>query len=290
MVYTRVLINVSLIITLVVIAYSALDPKWVLVVVSASIAYGVLGPVIATRRLYFLAGASAHSALLAVSLAIPLTYVTIVSSVYFWSIVIGMVLLYVIGIAIVRSRDPDKVTAVFVAMTASLSVMAIYYVLTNYPLSTSLWAYIIGDPLLADWHDVLISIAASAIICILIILTYREQVLLGIDRDSAKLAGIRVYIYDWALFTSLGLATIVMLRTIGFILEHIFILIPAAIATVIGETSLDALLGSLSITLISGVLGLYLAVVLNLAPAGMIGTVMLISYALILTLRKIFRR
>ncbi|HDJ26667.1 MAG TPA: hypothetical protein ENF34_05065 [Candidatus Bathyarchaeota archaeon] len=122
---------------------SYLNPRWVAVMVSAALAYGFLSSLVAARRLYFLAGASAHSALLAAVLAFPLAATTGLLSEHAWALLVGLALMYVVGYMIYRGVEPDTATAVFVAATASASVLAIYYVLTRFPVEVELWSRVV---------------------------------------------------------------------------------------------------------------------------------------------------
>jgi len=252
--------------------------KWTLIMVIAALTYGFLSPVIAARRLYFLASASPHSAMLAAVLAIPLARFIGVIDEYFYAIILGLFLTYIVGYLIYKGVDPDTATASFVAFTASASVLAIYYVLTSFPIEANIWAIIVGDPLLAGWNDVLYALIIASITITLVILTCREQICMGIDKDYVKLAGVNVKVYDWVLFTLLGLATVALIRIVGFVLEHVLILLPAAIATTVSESAKGAMYLSIISSLIASILGLHLAVFLGLAPAGMTGLTLLTLY------------
>ncbi len=262
------------------------NPRWVIVMVSASLVYGFLGPVIAARRLYFLASASPHAALLAAVLAIPLARLVEFGGEYFWAILVGVLLIYFVGYLVYRGVDPDTATAVFVAFTASSSVMAIYYVLTHYPIETDIWAIIVGDPLLASWDSVFLSLAILLTVAIAVLLTHRENICLGVDRDYVRLTGVNIRVYDLLVFTLLAIATVALIRVVGVVLEHVLVLLPAAIAVTWSKSARQALLTSISVSLIAGLTGLYLAVPLNQAPAGTTGLILLAVYLAVLFKKK----
>ncbi|HDI01921.1 MAG TPA: metal ABC transporter permease, partial [Candidatus Bathyarchaeota archaeon] len=190
------------------------NARWVAVMVSAALAYGFLSSIVAARRLYFLAGASAHSALLAAVLALPLTAITGLLSEQGWALIVGLVLMYAVGYLIYRGVEPDTATAVFVAATASASVLAIYYVLTRFPVEVELWAIIVGDPLLASKEEAIFALSVAAITVLTTLLTYREQVYVGIDREFARLTGLRVWAYDLLTFTLLALTTVGLIKVV----------------------------------------------------------------------------
>ena len=263
-----------------------LSPRWVAVVLSAALAYGFMSSIVAARRLYFLAGATAHSALLAAVLALPLAAFAGFLGEEGWALLVGLVLTYAVGYMIYRGVDPDTATAVFVAATASASVLAIYYVLTRFPLEVELWAIVVGDPLLASQHEAWLALAVAALTTAGVLLTYREQVYVGIDREFAQLSGIRVWAYDLLAFTLLALTTVGLIKVVGFVLEHVLLLLPAAIATRLSESSRDVLVASTSVSVMASLVGLYLAVLLDQSPAGVVGLILLAIYLAVLALRR----
>ncbi len=255
-----------------------LNPIWVAVMVSAAVAYGTMSSIVAARRLYFLAGASAHSALLAAVLALPLANFIGLMSERAWAVLVGLALTYSVGYMIHRGMDPDVATSIFVAATASASALAIYYVLTRFPLEAELWAIMVGDPLLSSPSEAFYALGVAGLTASAVVLTYREQVYIGLDREFARLSGIRTWAYDLLVFTLLGLITVSLIKVVGFVLEHVLLLLPSAIATRLSRSSRAVLLASLSVSLAASLSGLYLSVLANLSPAGLVGLVLLAAY------------
>ncbi len=259
--------------------------EWVAVMLAAALAYGFLSPVVSARRLYFLSATAPHTALLAAVLGIPLAS-TLGGDVYAWAVAVGLALVYLVGYVIHRGVDPDIATASFTALTASASVLAIYYVLTNYPLQMEITAYIIGDPLLVTEEEALWALGIAVATAFIVITSYREQVCLGIDRDSAVLSGLNTRVYDLAVFTLLAVATVALIRIVGFVLEHVLLLLPAAIAASAAEGSREALVYAVASSIAASMLGLLVAIIMNAAPAGATGIVLLAIYLAALIARR----
>ncbi len=251
--------------------------KWIATVVMASVMYGILSPIVYARRLQFLSAASSHSALLAVLISILLSSYL---PGYLTAIVFGLLMMYAVGYAINRGVEPNTATSVFVSFSASASVLVMYYVITHYELVTDVWAMILGDPLLVTWSDVVILSLVSFVTLTVSILTYKEQFHIGFDRDCAVLSGINVNVYDATFYTILGLSTVAMLKVVGFVLQHVLILLPCAIAMRFAKGSRGLMLYSLTLSVISSVIGLLLALQFNVSPSGVIGLVMLTIYVL----------
>jgi len=254
-----------------------IDPRWVLIVLFTSLTYGVISPVAAARRMYYFASSLPHSALLAAVVAYPLSTI-LGGEPVLWALVTGVPLSYIVILLLQKGVSEEIATAVFVSFSVSASVAAIYYVLTRFPVRESLWSYIIGDPLLASWHDVWYVALISLLSLVLLIPFYRRQVLIGVDRDFVKLSGIRIKLYDYLFATSLSLATIGLLKVVGFVMEHVLILLPASIALNVARSSSQALVASLTVSSTASLVGLTLAILFNQVPSATIGFVLLAMY------------
>ncbi|RLI12973.1 hypothetical protein DRO33_01915 [Candidatus Bathyarchaeota archaeon] len=198
----------------------------------------------------------------------------------------GLALTYAVGYMIHRGVDPDTATGIFVAATASASVLAIYYVLTRFPMQVELWAIVVGDPLLASQREAWFALAIAGLTSTAILLTYREQVYVGIDREFVRLSGVRTWAYDLLAFTLLALTTVGLIKVVGFVLEHALLLLPSAIAIRISRSSEDVLMMSVSVSLLASLAGLHLAVLMDQSPAGVVGLLLLMAYLAALALRR----
>ncbi len=269
------------------VAAAVVIPDWVLwlgVVLSASLAFGALSTLVAARRLYFLAAGLPHSSLLAATIAIPLSAV-IGGPEYLWAAAAAVVLAHLFSLLVEKGVDPDVAASVFVSATASASVAAMYYVLSRFSLQAELWAYILGDPLLVDPGSVLLAVCVACATLLATILVYREEVCIGLDPNGARLAGIRVKLYDAILVSMLAAVSVLLLRIVGFVVEHVLVLLPGAVAVTAARGMWRALLYALAAAVIAGVAGLALALTLGVAPAAAIGGVMVTLYAASLVYR-----
>ncbi len=251
--------------------------KWVLAVTAAALGFSSVSVLVAVRRLYFLAAGLSHAALLAAVASIPL-YALLGGSMDLWSLAVMIAVTMVFAILERRRVDPQVASAVFVSFTASLSVIVMYYVLINYPYTADLWAYILGDPLLANWRTIFLALALAGLSTAVTILTFWEHLCIGIDRDSVRLAGLKVDIYEYLLLVLLAIITAGLLRLVGFVLAHVYVLLPGAIATTVAGRASAIIPLAVGVAIASGLAGLAIAVIVNLAPSGVIGMIMLFAY------------
>jgi len=283
--------RLSLLLSMFAVLYSALvltiyyDIKWVFVFSFVGISYGILSSLVSARRLYFLASASPHTALLAAVISIAISSILSINE-YFWALIVGLIIIYIVGYMIHRGLDADIATSVLVSATSALSVIAIYFVLSTFRYSADVLAIIVGNPLLITWSDVLITAVLTIAIVVPVVLTYRENVYIGVDREDAIVSGARLWVYDLIAFTALALATIGLIKIVGFVLEHVLILLPGSIAMLSSRSSSEALMSSIQISLLSSIMGLHIASIINVAPSGMTGIILLTIYVIALLAHK----
>lgn len=255
------------------------DPRWFIVILFSSLVYGALSSIVAARKMYFLAGALPHSALLSVVLSVIASKI-LNDMTEVLSLIFGILFTMIVAALLAIGLDPDTATAIFVSFSVSITVIGIYYVLTLFPAQVNLWAYILGDPLLVSWRELQYMGIISTIILIMTIPFLREHILIGVDRDFVRLSGVRTGVYDVMLMVALALATVGLLRVVGFVIEHVMLLLPGSLASIISSTGRKAVLISFIVSIASGMIGLMLSIFTSLAPSGLIGLVLLMIYIL----------
>ena len=263
------------------------NPYWVLVVASASFSFSLVSIIVAYRKIFYLAAEMPHVSLLAVTLGILLSAILGSGAEIPLSIAIGLALTYTVGYMIHRQVEPSIATSIFVGSSTSLSVIAAYLVLTRVPVPYNLAGLIIGDPLLASQAEVYSCLAIMLFTASAFTLTYHEQASIGLDRVAVKIAGVDTRAYDLLAYTLLGLNTVGMLKVTGYIMEHVFILMPPAIAFSIAKSYKASVQTAVLSSVASSLIGLHLSIILNLPPPGVAGLLMLLIYASSLLVKRI---
>ncbi len=258
---------------------------WLIVVVASASAFGSLSLLIYARRLRYLAAASPHAAFLAAGAGILIAN-TIGGNVLFWTLVIGILLVYAAGYMSYKGADVEDSTSLLVAFSSSIGALVIYYVMTRYSYGVSIVSIVIGDPLLASKELIYYTALIGVISIIYVILTGRETIYIGTDPEDAKLSGLKIWFYDWLLYTFIGMATIGLVRAVGFVLEHVFLLIPGAIAALICRGIMQGITLSVAVSVLSASLGLVLAIILDLAPSASVGAILIVLYMVIFLLKR----
>ncbi len=258
---------------------------WSVVIGSAGTALGAVSILVYGRRLLFAAASAPHAAFFAASVAFIISS-EVGGSQLGWTILVGVSIVYGLGYLAYRGVDPDDAAAVTVSFSTSAGVIAAMYALTKYSYGGSIVSVIMGDPLLARTAEALVALAVGAASVLLAFLTAREIAYIGLDRDDAALSGIRLWLYDLTLYTLIGVTVMSLVRVVGFVIEHVLLLIPGALAVAAGGRSYETVTLSIGTTLLASGLGLLIAIILNLSPSGVIGLLIVVAYLLALALRR----
>jgi len=282
--------SLSLISVLLALAfYSAFPGKfsaiWLAVLISASASFAIISSMMAARNLYFLGGAIPHSALLSASISM-LASLTIGGNAFLWSLPFNVFMILAVGYAIHRGVDANKAISVFVGITASLTVTVLYYLTTHFYVARSVTSDILGDPLLATTSDAYLALSVLALTLVVYAFTYKENTMIGLLGNDAWLSGVNVYFYDFIFYILIAVVSTSYMKIVGFILTHIFILIPGAVASISSWSTTEAIRVAVGISMLSSSLGLILGVFLNLSPAGLSGVIMVLIYGFLSFVRR----
>ncbi|MCS7104998.1 MAG: metal ABC transporter permease [Thermofilaceae archaeon] len=254
-----------------------LDPRWVTVMVGSAAAFGALSPLIHARRFSFFAASLPHSALLSVALGYVASS-TLGGHPAAWAILVSLPFSSILVHLIHRGVSEDNATSVFVAFTVSGSVAVIHYVLTNYPARVSLWSYILGDPLLASWEDAILTAAIASVTIFLSSKLLLKEMSIGLDSEFAAVSGIKVKFHNYLLALMLTAVAVSLLRVVGFVVEHVALLLPSAVAAQLARSAREFYIVSILTSVLASVGGLVLSVYLNVAPSAMLGFLLLLFY------------
>ena len=260
------------------------------VILSSTIAFSSVSILVGLRRYFFLAGATSHISL--ASLLAAIATVNIFTSNIGWILVVAVIvctgLTSLVGYMVRRGVDKDAATAIIVSLSASLSVV-LAYLIENYYVSTTIdvESLIWGDPLLVSQVDAIASFSTAIVSVVVMLLTYKAHALIGVDYDIAKTSGVNIGLYDGVLYVLLGVVLSSLLRIVGFILEHVLVLMPSSIALLVASSTKKIVWITLYVSLLASLIGTNLSVALDLSPSGTIGIIFGLFYIVVLWRRKI---
>lgn len=202
----------------------------------ASIACGIVGSYVVTRRITYIAGSIAHCVLGGLGAA------RYVQAVYGWKLVtpflgaLGAAVISALIIGMVSLKARQREDTVIGALWAIGMALGVLFIAATPGYTEDLMSYLFGNILMVSRQD-LVSIACLDLVIVsLSCLFYHEFLAICFDEEFARVRGIRVEAY-YLLLLCLTAVTVVLLATIVGVLMVIALLtLPVAVANVFAKT------------------------------------------------------
>jgi zinc transport system permease protein len=194
-----------------------------------SVAFGTVGSYVVARRISYIAGAIAHTALggigagLYIQVRLGVTWFTpligAVIAALAAAIVIGLVSLYA------RQREDTVIGAIWaIGMAAGLLL------LSKTPGYVEPMSYLFGNILMISRSDLILIVSLDVVILALTVLLYDRFLAVCFDEEFATLRGIRVGLLYLLLLCLTALTVVVMVTIVGIVMVIALLTLPAAVA------------------------------------------------------------
>lgn len=198
--------------------------------VLASIACGVIGPYVITRRIVFLSGAVAHFAIGGIGAAIFLS--TIYPSTFAWveplhgaafAALLGAVIL-----GIVHEKAHERMDTLIGALWSIGMAVGILLIKYTPGYHTELMSYLFGNITFVPWRSIYLMLGLVGVILGIVLVFHKRFLALCLDEQQVKLQGIAVLPTNIVLLALVGLTVICLMRVVGLILVLALLTLPAA--------------------------------------------------------------
>lgn len=238
-----------------------------LAAIVVGIVCAVIGCYIVLRGMAFFGDALAHAILPGVAIGYVVSGPAR-AQVFWWAL--GAAILSSLGISalnrVARLREDTAIGIVFSGMFA-LGIAIISSVETY---ALDLTNFLFGNVLAVTRNDLILTASLAALIVILVLLFYKEFLLLAFDPVLAKTVRIPARNLEALLFVLIALTVVVSLQTVGVALMVAMLVTPAATAFLISKRLQNMMVWAAFFAAISGVFGLYLSYYLSIASGAAI--------------------
>lgn len=231
-----------------------------------SIAFGIIGTYVVTRRISYIAGAIAHSALggigagLYLQIKVGSAWFTPTLGAVLSAVVSGVIIGYISMYA--RQREDTVIGAIWaIGMAAGLLF------LTKTPGYVEPMSYLFGNILMITRRDLLIIGSLDAIIIILSTLFYNKFLAVAFDEEFARLRGVRTGFYYLLLLCLTALTVVLMVTVVGIVMVIALLTLPTAVAGLFSKKLWQMMIFSSLICMVFTALGLGFSYVYDL-PTG----------------------
>jgi zinc transport system permease protein len=257
---------------------------------------GLLGVFVVQRRLSFLGAGLAHAAFGGMGLGAFVIVSTglLASGVGLlrhplW-IAIPFSLLAALGIAWVREHtrlSSDTAIGVFFAVSVAMGVLFFSIIPPDVNLGLSLMDLLFGSILSVTGSDLLVILSVTVVAVVFLSAAWGALGYATFDDELARTDGVRARLLEYLLFTCAALVIAVSAVVVGIILMAAYLVIPAASARLLARSLLQMTILSVTLAVLSTVLGLALSYLIDV-PSG--STIVLTQAALFLVAAALPRR
>ncbi len=258
--------------------------------VLASIACGVIGTYVVSRRITSIAGAVAHCVLGGLGAA---KYFQVTRGWQWCHPLLGATIAAVLSAIIigwVSLRAKQREDTVISAIWSVGMAVGVLFISQTPGYNEDLTAYLFGSILLVSSQDMWLTAGLDIGILVLGILYYNRFLAVCFDEEFARLRGIRVELYYLLLLVLTALTVVVLLKVVGIIMVIALLTLPAAVAGFFARTLFQMMIIAtlIGITLTTG--GIAISYSPSL-PAGATTIVLAgVVYAAALLIRLFTRR
>lgn len=198
----------------------------------ASLACGVVGPYVVTKRIVFLSGAIAHMAVAGVGGTIWLNH-HIPATSWFQPMHGAMVaaLIGAILIAFVHQRVSERMDTLIGALWALGMAIGILFIKLTPGYHTELMSYLFGNISVVKSSDVWLLATLNVLILAIAFAYHKRFLAICLDQQQAELQGIDVFTTHVVLLCLVALTVICLTQIVGLILVMALLTLPAATAT-----------------------------------------------------------
>ena len=204
----------------------------------ASIACGILGPMIVEKRLLMMSGGIAHTAFGGIGLGYYLQVEPILTA-------LGFSLLSALTMSQIQRRSrvmPEVLIGMFWPLGMALGLLFIS-ITPGYPPSMS--SYLFGDILTVSSQDLLIMAVLDGLICLTVLAFYHLLQAYLFDEEFSSALGLPVLLAEILMYAMIAVSVVVLIRIVGIILILALLCVPPALARFFREDLAGIIISSI---------------------------------------------
>jgi zinc transport system permease protein len=196
----------------------------------ASVACGVIGTYVVTRRITIIAGSLAHTVLGGMGAAYWL------HATYGWGWLHplhGAAFAAVLGallIGLVRAHGREREDTVISALWAIGMAIGVFFLFQTPGYKADLMTYLFGNIVMVDPQALRLLVGLDLIILLLVLLFYNPLLAICFDEEFAQLRGVRVGALYTLLLCLIALTIVTLVYVVGIVMVIALVTLPASVA------------------------------------------------------------
>ncbi|MDD4873923.1 MAG: metal ABC transporter permease [Dehalococcoidales bacterium] len=246
----------------------------------ASIACGIIGVYVVSKRIVFISGGIAHASFGGIGLGYFIGISPVLGATIF-SIISAITM----GVSTRRTRLPED-TVIGILWATGMALGAIFISLTP-GYTTNLFSYLFGNILTVPDSELLLILILDVVILAVVVLLYKEFLAISFDEEYSTVIGMPTEKIYLILLCLIALTIVVMIRVVGIILVIALLTIPASLARQFTNDMKKMMVLSVIFSIIFTFTGLFLSYILDLASGATIIITSVIIFATVISTRKL---
>jgi len=196
----------------------------------ASVACGVMGSYVVSRRITYIAGGVAHSVLGGIGLAqfLALTRGWPWLHPMYGAVAAALAAALIIGMVTLRAKQRED-TVISAIWVIGMS-MGILFIAKTPGYAVDLMSYLFGNILMVSTAQVWLIAAADAVILCVVCVAWKPLLAVCFDSEFARLRGVRADAYYLLLLCLTALTIVSLVSVVGIVLMIALLALPAAAA------------------------------------------------------------
>jgi zinc transport system permease protein len=250
-----------------------------LAIVIISPLFAMVGTMIVNNKMSFFSDALGHSAMTGIAIGIVLGITNYSLSMIIFAVIFAVLLNYL--------KDKSKVSVdTLIGVFSATSIALGLAIMSKYGGVSKYTSYLIGDILSISINELSILAIISVLVIILWINIFNKLLAVSTNKALAKTKGINPVIIENIFAILTAIIVMLSIKWIGVLLINALIVIPAAASRNISNNMKSYTLNAILIAVLSGILGLILSFILEIATGPTIVVVSATVYLITFILRK----
>jgi len=248
-----------------------------------SIACGVIGVYVVTKKIVFIAGGISHACFGGLGLSFYLGLNPLIGLLPF-----SVLAAAALGFLSKKTRvSEDTAIGILWSLGVAVGVILIYLTPGYAP---DLMTYLFGNILTVPASDIWLMVGIDILILAVVILFYKEFLSMCFDEEFTKVVGVSADKIYLLLLCLLALTTVAMIKVVGIILIIAMLSIPASISRKFSHNMKTMMVYSSVIGAVLSLAGLLLSYYFDLPSGATIILVMSVVYLIVIGVSELLKR
>lgn len=248
-----------------------------------SIVCGIVGTLVYSNRLTFMAGGIAHAAYGGIGLGIFLNK-NILATLLIFTLCMSLIM------AFLTNKQREKSDSVIGLLWAGGMALGIILLDLTPGYHGDIMSYLFGSILIVSNDNILFMFFLTIFTLLIVLLNYHKFEAISFDYEFAATRGINVSLLYLMMIILIAIAVVMLIRVVGIILVIALLSIPPYLSSYSARTMKSMMLMSFLWSLISCTFGMILSFSLNLSSGASIIAVAVLFGFVYMTLKKIFMK